>query len=92
MKISSFEKKPESGAMPASARAERMNVPAVTGMRHHSPPSCRASCSPLMWMIEPAPRNSVALKKACVIRCSIAMPTAPAPSATNMKPSWLTVE
>ncbi len=45
-----------------------MNVPAVIGMYFRSPPMRRMSCSSCMpWITEPAPRNSNALKNACVI-------------------------
>ena len=43
-------------------------------------------------MTEPEPRNSSALKNACVIMWKIAATYAPEPMARNMKPSWLTVE
>ncbi len=44
------------------------------------------------WMIMPAPRKSSDLKNACVTRWKSAATVLPAPSATNMKPSWLMVE
>ena len=40
----------------------------------------------------PEPRKRQALKKAWVIRWNMPTDQAPAPIATNMKPSWLTVE
>ena len=40
--------------------------------------------SPLPWITEPAPRNSVPLKKACVTTWKIAAAYAPTPSARNM--------
>src|SRR6266581_7278638 len=43
-------------------------------------------------MTLPEPRNSRALKKACVMRWKIPAANAPTPSARNMYPSWLTVE
>ena len=54
-------------------------------MSRASPPILRRSCSWCMAMItEPAPRNSSALKKACVIRWKIAAEYADTPSATVM--------
>ena len=44
------------------------------------------------WLIEPAPRNRHALKKACVKRWNNAAVQAPTPRAVTMKPSWDTVE
>src|SRR5262245_23497759 len=66
---------------------------AVSGRNLRNPPMIRMSwLSPLPWITEPAPRNSVALKKARVTTWKIAAPYAPTPSARNMKPSWLIVE
>ena len=48
--------------------------------------------SPLPWITDPDPRNSVLLKKAWVTTWKIAAAYAPTPSAMNMKPSWLIVE
>ena len=51
------------------------------------------SCSPpSAWITLPAPRNSNALKNAWVVTWNMAALYAPMPSATNMYPSWLTVE
>ncbi len=67
-RISSFEKKPESGGTPAIASTPTRNVNQVTGMRVRSPPIFVMSCSWCMPRItEPAPRNSSALKNAWVI-------------------------
>ena len=45
----------------------------------------RMSCSSCMpWITEPAPRNSSALKNACVIMWKIAALYAPTPTARNM--------
>ena len=42
----------------------------VVGNMFCSPPIFRMSCSPLrLWMIEPAHRNNMALKNACVEMC-----------------------
>ena len=66
-RISSLEKNPASGGMPAMAAVATANVTNVTGMRFASPPILRMSCSPpSAWMTLPAPRNRQALKNACV--------------------------
>ena len=85
-RISSFEKKPASGGMPAIASVaieERL-----VGDRHatcRSPPIFRMSCSPPMaWMTLPEPRKRQALKKACVIRWKMPAAYAPTPMARNM--------
>ena len=45
------------------------NTLEVCGILAHSCPIFRMSCSPLMaWITDPDPRNSSALKNACVIR------------------------
>ena len=68
-KISSFEKNPASGGMPAIASAEIKNVSHVVFMCFDSWPILNMSCSPESpWMTEPAPRNKHALKKAWVSR------------------------
>ena len=68
-RISSLEKKPDSGGKPAMAIVAMRNVQAVMGIFFHKPPILRMSCSPLMaWMTEPEPRKRQALKNACVIR------------------------
>ena len=94
--------------MPAIARHEIMNVIRVIGMCLRMPPifrmsplvasasrpwprRCAMPCS-MPCMTEPAPRNRHALKNACVPRWKIAASQLPVPAATNMKPSWLTVE
>ncbi len=75
-----------------------MNVARVTGMRLRRPPIvvmspgvCDPACS-IACITEPAPRNRQALKNACVPRWNTAPTQLPVPAATNMKPSWLTVE
>ncbi len=71
--IASFEKKPANGGMPASASEPTTAVQYVIGMYLRSPPIRRRSCSWWSAMItDPAPRNSSALKNACVIRWKIA--------------------
>ena len=72
----------------------------VTGMYFLSPPMLRMSCASSWFvdarvhrvMTEPAPRNSSALKKACVKTWKKPAANAPTPTPRNMKPSWLTVE
>src|SRR5687768_1197619 len=46
----------------------------------------------MAWITLPEPRNSSALKKACVTRWKAPATYAPTPTAMNMKPSWDTVE
>jgi hypothetical protein len=46
----------------------------------------------MAWMTAPDPRNSSALKKACVIRWKTPAVYAPTPTPRNMYPSWDTVE
>ena len=63
-----MEKKPEKGGTPAMASQPTMKVAAVIGMYFRRPPMRVMSCSSCMpWMTEPEPRNSSALKNACVI-------------------------
>jgi hypothetical protein len=86
-------KNPAIGKMPAMASVAQRNVQKVTGSLLARPPMRRRSCSPLRaWITEPLPRNSRALKKACVIRWKIPAANAPTPQASIMYPSWLTVE
>jgi hypothetical protein len=92
-RISSFEKKPASGGMPAIASVAMSIVARVDGMYFARPPIFFMSCSPEQpWMTDPEPRKRHALKNACVIRWKIAAVNAPTPAATNMKPSCETVE
>ena len=66
-RISSFDQKPANGGTPAIASQPMMKVAAVTGIHLRSWPMRRMSCSSCMpWITEPDPRNSSALKKACV--------------------------
>jgi hypothetical protein len=66
-RISSFEKNPASGGMPAIAAVATAKVANVTGILRASPPILRMSCSPLIaWITLPAPRKRHALKNACV--------------------------
>ena len=78
-------KKPAKGGMPAIASVAINMVPWVHGSREASPPMRRMSCSSdIAWITEPAPRNSSALKKACVIRWKMPAVNAPTPQAMNM--------
>ena len=68
-RISSFEKKPDISGKPASASAPIVKVTNVNGIALRKPPIRSIDCSPPIAPItEPAPMNSSALKKACVIR------------------------
>ena len=72
-RISSFDQKPENGGTPAIASQPMIMANDVNGSSLRSPPMIRMSWfSPLPWITEPAPRNSVALKNACVITWKIA--------------------
>lgn len=65
----------------------------VRGVKRNIPPILRMSCSPLrLWMIEPAAKKSMALKKACVEMCMKARWGWFNPIATIISPSWLVVE
>ena len=80
-----MEKNPASGTMPEIASVAVMNVANVTGSFDLRPPIFVMSCSPCWpWITLPAPRNSSALKNACVIRWKIAAVHAPTPAAANM--------
>ena len=60
-------------------------VPQVSGVFFHRPPIFQMSCSWCNAMITlPAPRNSRALKKACVVRWNIACVGPPKPTAITM--------
>ena len=64
-----MEKKPENGGMPDSARPPMTKQANVNGSALRKPPIFSSDCSPpIAPMIEPAPMNSSALKKAWVIR------------------------
>ena len=67
------------GRCPARARQPKRKVQCVIGIRRRRPPNWRMSITPPMACITlPAPRNSRALKKACVNRWNM-------PAVT---PSW----
>ena len=64
-----MEKKPEKGGMPERARPPITKQANVNGSALRKPPIFSSDCSPdIAPMIEPAPMNSSALKKAWVIR------------------------
>lgn len=89
-----MDQKPANGKMPARLAAEMTNVQKVLGMTFRRPPMS-STMSKLWWqawLSEPAPRNRLALKKACVNRWNIAAVQAPTPSAATMKPNWEMVE
>ena len=66
-RISSLEKNPASGGMPAIAAVATAKVKKVTGIFRHRPPILRMSCSPpSAWITLPAPRKRQALKNAWV--------------------------
>src|SRR3712207_5505567 len=67
-RISSFEKNPENGGMPAMARQAIRNVQWVTGMYLRNPPIADISLECTAWMMLPAPRKSNALNMAWVKR------------------------
>ena len=80
--ISSFEKKPDRGNTPHSARVEITQVTKVMGMYLRRPPMSffmsKEWCDPL-WLTEPAARNRHALKNAWVKMWNTAGSHAPAP-------------
>ena len=96
--ISSFEKNPLNGQIPAMARQATRKVICVTGMYFRSPPMVDISLECTAWMMQPAPRKSRALNMACVKRWNMeAMyPRPPScgsadvhtPKATIMNPIW----
>ena len=89
----SFEMPPDSGNTPASANVPIHMQIAVRGSHFCMPPMLRMSCSSASaWMTTPAPMNSSALKKACVIRWKMPVQYAPRPTPTNMYAIWLIVE
>lgn len=65
--MASFEKKPERKGVPVRARLPRAKQEDVIGARWCMPPIFRMSCSLFrLWIIEPAHKNNIALKKAWV--------------------------
>ena len=74
-RISSLEKNPASGGIPAIAAVAIAKVAKVTGIFRASPPIFMMSCSPdKAWITLPAPRNRQALKNACVVTWNTATP------------------
>ena len=64
---------PRTAATPRARQPAMSIVQNVIGILRRSPPIFRMSCSSARpWITEPAPRNSSALKKACVTRWKIA--------------------
>ena len=61
VRISSFEKKPEKGGIPAIAKHAIRKVMCVMGMYLRSQPMADISLLCTAWMIQPAPRNKSAL-------------------------------
>ena len=68
VRISSLEKNPLKGQIPAIARHATRNVTWVTGMYFLSPPMADISFECTACMIQPAPRKSRALNIAWVKR------------------------
>ena len=67
--MESLLKKPLVGGTPEMATDAHIMVQKVQGIFLRRPPILRMSCSPeSAWITLPEPRNSSALKKACVIR------------------------
>lgn len=73
--MASLEKKPAKKGVPVRARLPIVRQEDVKGVRVCMPPIFRMSCSSFrLWIIEPAQRKSIALKKAWVqmwkkVRC-----------------------
>ncbi|MNH39225.1 hypothetical protein D3C79_1003610 [compost metagenome] len=87
-KISSFEKKPENGGIPAIAIVPINIVIHVIGKCFFKPPILRISCSPpIAWITLPAPKNNNALKNAWVITWKNAPVKAPTPKPKNIYPN-----
>src|ERR1019366_9495721 len=92
-RIASLEKKPAKPGIPAIASVPISIVPKVVLIFPCRLPMFCMSCSPLMaWITGPEPRNSSALKNACVNTWNTPAPNAPTPNARNMYPSCETVE
>ena len=70
--ISSLEKNPANGGTPASASEPITKVAYVSFMCFRRPPMSLMLLEWAAWITEPAPRNSNALKNACVNRWNIA--------------------
>ena len=65
----------------------------MKGMILNRPPIFRMSCSLLrLWIMDPADKNSIALKKAWVQMCRKAKYGWLMPTVTVIRPSWLEVE
>lgn len=91
--IASLEKNPERKGMPVRASAPIVRQEVVIGIAFLRPPIFRMSCSLLrLWIIDPAHRKSIALKKACVEMCRNASSGCFNPIVAIISPSWLDVE
>lgn len=91
--MASLEKNPERKGMPVRANAPIVKQEVVMGIAFLRPPIFRISCSLLrLWIIDPAHRNSIALKKACVEMCRNASSGCLSPIVVIISPSWLEVE
>lgn len=91
----SLETKPSSGGSPAIDAAESPASTADTGITRQRPVSSRMSRLPTSRSMTPTSMNSVALKSACAMVCTLAAAMAtgvPTPTAAVSNPSWLTVE
>ena len=66
VRISSFEKKPENGGIPAMAKQAIKKVMCVIGMYLRKPTIALISLLCTAWMMLPAPRNNKALNMAWV--------------------------
>ena len=76
---SSFDQNPASGKMPASASDPMSIVQNVIGIGFRRPPMSLMLFECTAWITAPAPRNSSALKNACVNRWKkpAVMPSSP---------------
>ena len=69
--ISSLEKNPLRGQIPAIERQATRKVMWVSGMYLRSPPMADISLEWTAWIMQPAPRKRSALNIACVKRWNI---------------------
>lgn len=68
--MASLEKNPAKKGVPIKARLPKVIQVEVNGIVRCIPPIFRISCSSSrLWITEPEPRKSIALKKACVQMC-----------------------
>ena len=84
-RISSFEKNPASGGMPAMAAVATAKVTNVTGILRASPPIFRMSCSPLTGVDHAArSQEEQGLEERVRHHVEDARRNAPTPSAINI--------